>query len=67
MTYTHSTDIKETSNQLGSLKVKDCTLSCSVNRELSRRVKQTTAATWTRRAVHSDLQLALKLTRYVVS
>lgn len=65
VTYTHSTDIKEASNQLGTVKVKDCTLSCSVNRELTRRVKQATAATWTRKAVHSDLQLAVKFIRFV--
>lgn len=64
VTYSHGTDIKETSSMLGSVKVNDTLLSCSVNRELSRRVKQSPAATWTRKAVHSDLQLAIKLIKY---
>lgn len=63
VTYTHGTDIKEASNQLGNIKVRDSLLSCSVNRELTRRVKHTTATAWTRKAVHSDLQLAIKLIR----
>lgn len=63
MTYAHGTDIKSVCAQLSSVKVSDCLLSCSVNRDLTRRVKHSPPATWTRKAVHSDLHMAIELVR----
>jgi len=63
VTYNHSTDIKEACSILSTFKVKDTQLTCSVNRDLTRRVKQAPAASWTRKAVRSDLQFALNLVR----
>lgn len=64
VTYSHGTDIKSVCAQL--VKVKDCLLSsCSVNRELTRRVKHRSPATWTRKAVHSDLHMAMELINFL--
>lgn len=63
MTYLHSTDIKTVCAHLGNVKVKDSQLSCSVNRDLTRRVKHAPPAAWTRKAVHSDLLMAIMLVR----
>lgn len=63
MTYSHGADIKNVCAQLSAVKVKDCLLSCSVNRRLTRRIKNAPAATWTRSAVHSDLHMAIELVR----
>ena len=43
--------------------LKDVQLNCMVNRDLTRRVKQCPlgGVAWARRAIHSDLLLALKL------
>ena len=43
--------------------IKDQLINCQVNRELSRRVKMSSPLVWARSVVHSDLQLALKLTQ----
>ena len=64
MTYTHETDIKDVCIKLSNMKVKDSLLACSVNRDLTRRVKHAAPAAWARQAVHSDLQLTVKLIRY---
>ncbi len=64
VTYTHETDIKEVSGLIGAAKIKDTLLSCSVNRELTRRVKHAPPATWTRKAVHTDLHQVIKLVKF---
>jgi hypothetical protein len=61
VTYSHGTDIKNVCAELSTVKVKDCQLSCSVNRDLTRRIKHGAPATWTRKAVHSDLHSAIAL------
>lgn len=66
MTFTHATDIRNVCAQLGALKVNDWQLACSVNRDLTRRVKHVSSITWSRRAVHSDLHQAIALVRYSV-
>lgn len=64
MTYTHETDIKDVSAQLSAMKVRECQLACTINRDLTRRVKHAPPSSWARKAVHSDLQLAIKLIEY---
>ena len=64
MTYSRDTDIKEVSGLIGAAKIKEAQLSCSVNRELTRRIKHAPAATWSRKAVHSDLLMAIKLVKF---
>lgn len=39
-------------------------MNCILNRDLTRRVKPSPAAAWTRKAVQTDLQLVLKLIKY---
>ena len=46
------------------LQIKDCQLSCMVNRELTRRVKHCPSSAWARRSLHSDLQHLLKLIKW---
>ena len=42
-------------------------LNCMVNRDLTRRIKAASGATWSRKAIHSDLKRALQLIRLAYS
>lgn len=42
-------------------KVKDCQLSCIVNRDLTRRIKPGSEAAWSKRVLSEDVQVLLRL------
>ncbi|XP_064382724.1 serrate RNA effector molecule homolog [Halichondria panicea] len=63
-TFTAETDVKDVLSKLSTKKIKDCQLSCMVNRELTRRVKHCPSSAWARRSLHSDLQHLLKLIKF---
>jgi len=61
VTFLGDTDVNGVMAKLASTKVKDCLLTCSVNRELTRRIKQAPQASWCRKCLQADIGHALKL------
>ncbi len=52
-------------DKFSATKVKECTLTCSVNRDLSRRIKQTSHVAWARKCMQADIGHALNLIEWV--
>jgi hypothetical protein len=64
VTFEHTTNIREVIARITSNAIKGQTLECSTNRDLPRRVKLGSKASYMRRAVVNDIKLAKKMIEY---